>query len=248
MLSTAQVVSRGALLVGAAAREQFGALTVFAFASGLFAGCSHSRPAQVGMIPNREADSQYVNVGDCAPEFSYLNQGGQVKQLSDLRGQVILLLFPENPDWPDCERCHLFEQLASQLSCAYASVTVVSIATPDKPCAGARSAMRQCEVKGSAQLVALCDQSGRIRGLYGPGASGQCVLIDSDGTIRTRVRLDDINEIERMVRIVVSNHVFDYYRIRSPAMKEPAVQTGPAGNTHSPDGRTAVSTENCTGK
>lgn len=187
-----------------------------------------------------------MNVGDSAPEFSYLDEEGKVACLSDLRGQVILLLFPLGPDWPDCGRCHLFEQLASRLSCAYATVIVMSVAPPGKPCDEALSTMRQCHVKGGAPLIALCDQSGRIRKLYGPDPTGLCMLIDSDGTIRTRMRLDDVSGIERMGRNIVSHYVFDYYGIRSPAIREATVGTGSAGDTQSPDGRTLATMENDT--
>jgi peroxiredoxin len=230
------------------AHEKITCLAAIAVACELSAGCGHSCPARVGIIPNEDVQDEYlgVNVGDCAPEFSFLDEEGEVARLSDLRGQVILLLFPDDLNWPDCQRCRLLEQLASYLSCAYATVTVVTVATPDKSCEESLSAMRACEVKGRAQLFALCDQCGRVRRLYGPGAAGQCVLIDSDGTVRTRIRLDDLQEIERMARVVVSDHVLDYYRIGSPAREEANVGTGSAVSTRRSDRRTFATVQNAT--
>jgi len=61
----------------------------------------------------------------------------------------------------------------------------------------------------------LCDSSVRIHQLYGPNAVGRFFVIDSDGSIRAKGAFDDMVAIERMVRIVVSNPVFDYYKTGS---------------------------------
>jgi len=209
--------------------RQVSGITLLFVTAGLLAGCTRNLPAQVGIITRGDFKSGHVKLGDPAPEFSYRTEEGKVKRLSDLRGQVILVLFRDDPDWPDCQHCHQFEQLASQLSCAYATVSVVSIATPDKPCEDAICAVHQCKVKGYAQLIALCDRSGRIRELYGPNAIRRFFVIDVDGSIRAKGALDDMEAIERTARIVVSEHVFDYYKTDSCIPGRQASRTAPSG-------------------
>ncbi len=210
-------------------------MRVLFVAVGLLSGCVSDRPAWVGIIPRGDIKSGYIKPGDPAPEFSYRTEDEKVRRLSDLRGDVVLVVFPDDPEWPDCQRCRQFEQLASQLSCAYASVTVVSLATPDKCCEDATRAVRECKVRGRAQLVALCDPSGRIRELYGPNAVGRFFVIDYDGSIRAKGAFDDMAAIERTARIVVSEHVLDYYKTGSciPGRQlSPPVPTGVVQMVH----------------
>ena len=210
--------------------RQVSGITVLFVTAGLLAGCTRNLPARVGVILSGDIKSGHTKLGDPAPEFSYRTEDGKEQRLSDLRGQVILMLFPDDPDWPDCQRCHQFEQLASQLSCAYATVSVVSIATPDAPCKDATNAVGQCEVKGRTQLIALCDRSRRVRELYDPDAKGMYFLVDSDGTIRAKGALDDMEAIERTARLVVSDHVLDYYKTGSRSRGRQSSRNVPTGD------------------
>ena len=77
-----------------------------------------------------------MNVGDQAPEITLLTDAGQPFQLSDLKGQRVVLYFYPKADTPGCtvESCE-FRDDVDAFSAKGATVVGVS---PDKPAAQAK--------------------------------------------------------------------------------------------------------------
>ena len=169
--------------------------------TGLMAGCATERSARFGIVS--EGD---LKPGESVPDFSFIGDGGEVDTFGHVRGVVTIVAFPDDPAWPDCERCREIVQLASRLTRLDTPVTVVSIATPAKGCENATAAFHRCDIKGHAQLVSLCDHRARVREMYGPDALGKFYVIDSYGQIAATGRLSEMKNLEQAVRAVVEPH------------------------------------------
>lgn len=184
-----------------------------AVAMGLFlaVGCTDDRLARTGTIIGGN-----VNVGDYAPDFSFMGENGKVQTLGSVRGVVTLLVFPNMPDWPDCQRCKQIVHLADAVEKPNTPVVVVSVATP---CRGdkALAALHRCEIKGASQLVGLHDRQGRVRALYGVGTSERFFVVDRAGRVGALGSLADTAVMEEAMRLAVNEHEEYWRQLNAPS-------------------------------
>jgi hypothetical protein len=151
-----------------------------------------------------------VHVGSHAPDFSFVGENGKVETFGLVRGVVTLVVFPNMPEWPDCQRCKEIVKLADEVNGPNTPVAVVSVATPRQ---GEKSlaALHRCQIKGSSQLIGLHDRQGRVRGLYGDDAEGRFFVVDRAGSITAIGFLVDSAAMREALRSAVNEHE-EYWR------------------------------------
>ncbi|MBU0705564.1 MAG: peroxiredoxin family protein [Chloroflexi bacterium] len=149
------------------------------------------------------ADSGYdLKPGDEAPEFVFRADNQQLCPFSTIRGHVTLVLFPTNPDWPDCAMCRQVADLAQSESVMGVNVVAISVAQPARSAAQALPAFQACQVQ-SDHLIAICDQHAQIRRLYGPRADGRFFVVDNDGHISEVGAIADLKGLRTHARAAV---------------------------------------------
>ncbi|MBN2447347.1 MAG: redoxin domain-containing protein [Phycisphaerae bacterium] len=178
---------------------------------GLLSGCATEKTARFGEVSKAE-----LAADESTPHFSFTENNGQISTFEDVRGAVSIVAFPEKWSGPTCTQGHRLAELASQIATQSTPVTVISVAPPTENCANVESAFAQCNVKGYAQFLALCDNEARIRDLYGTDANGRFYVMDSEGKVNATGDLNDEVELERAVRAAVRDHEREAARSKHP--------------------------------
>ncbi len=173
-------------------------------------GCADERVTRTGTVIGGN-----VQVGDYAPDFSFLSENGEVETFGSVRGVVTLLVFPDMPEWPDCQRCEDLARLAGKVEKPNTPVVVVSVATA---CRGdkALTALHRCQIKGTTQLIGLHDRYGRIRGLYGVATGERFFVLDRTGRVTAMGAPTDTGTIREALRSAVAEHEEYWRQLNAP--------------------------------
>ena len=168
----------------------------------LMSGCATTHKVRTGLVYGGDLKPGYP-----CPDFTFIDENGRADTFSHIRGAVTLVVFPDDPEWPNCKRCREFVDLAAKLQRLDTPVVVVSIRSPGQPGRCPAAALHRCHVEGLVQLVALCDHQGRVRDLFGPNAIGQFFVVGPAGRIAGRGPLaEDLYALEASVRKAVLEH------------------------------------------
>jgi len=179
-------------------------------------GCVNPREAQVGIVEDLIPPDVNQSVKNVAPDFIFRSETGQRAKFSESRGDITILVFPSSEDWPHCRQCARLQKLAHQLRRVHSDVTVVSIFVPKNTCQPQCNQLRNCEIKGYADLIILCDARGNVCDLYGPHVKGKFFIIDADHHQVGTGNLTDHNAIENYVHQAVHEHEAYCNRLYGP--------------------------------
>ena len=167
----------------------------------LISGCATTHKARTGLVYGGD-----VKPGYPCPDFAFLDEDGKVNAFSATRGTVTIVVFPNDPDWPNCERCRQIMDLAGRVQEPSTRVVVFSIRSGGESVQRSVAAVKECELAGKVQLTALSDCQKQISKLFGPGAEGSCFVVGSDGRIVNRGPLTDLNALENWAQSAVQEH------------------------------------------
>ena|GEM_PF-3021934 len=144
--------------------------------------------------------------GDLCPKFSFIDEEGSPDTFAHVRGAVTLVVFPDDPRWPNCDKCKELVDLAARLERPRTSVVVVSVRSPKDQEQCSAAALHRYDVDWPVQLVALCDHHGCVRDLFGGDALGKFFVVDGDGRIVGRGPLADREALEERARKAAQHH------------------------------------------
>ncbi len=168
----------------------------------LVSGCATTYKVRTGSVYGGDLKPGYP-----CPDFTFLDQDGRADMFSHVRGAVTLVVFPDDPEWPDCDRCKKVVDLAAKVQRLDTPVVVVSIRSFGKSKQCPAAALHRCLIEGRTQLVALCDHQGRVRDLFGPNATGKFFVVGPNGRIAACGPLtEDLHALEASVRETVRKH------------------------------------------
>ncbi len=167
----------------------------------LASGCATTHEVRTGVA--YEGD---LKTGHPCPDFVFLDEEGKVNAFSATRGIVTIIVFPNDPDWPKCDRCKQIVDLAGRVQAPSTRVVVFSIRSGGESVQRAVAGVKQCELAGKVQLIALGDCQGQISRLFGPGAEGSYFVVGADGGIVNRGPLRDLKALEGWARSAVQAH------------------------------------------
>jgi peroxiredoxin len=173
-------------------------------------GCATTHTPRTGQIYGGD-----LKPGCPCPDFTFVNDDGAMDTFAHVRGTVTLVVFPDDPQWPDCEQCKKVVDLAGALERAETSVVVVSIRSPgaERPCSAA--VLHQYRVRWQVPFIALCDHQRRAHDLFGPNALGKFFVVDPEGRIAACGSLaEDLKDMEAALREVVRGHERDVEILR----------------------------------
>jgi hypothetical protein len=145
-------------------------------------------------------------VGDPAPGFVFVADENRLRSFAEACGDVTLVLFSDDPEWPDCEFCRRMAMLADGLSDETVEVKVVNLARPECDPAAALAELRGCGIP-SDRLVAITDRAGTIREAWGPGADGRWFVVNRWGRIDATGSVLDLTAAERGLRESVQEEI-----------------------------------------
>jgi len=132
-------------------------------------------------------------IGELAPDLRWIDQRGQCKRLSDLRGHSVLVLFSANA-WDPALRYQLQDQREMLMSLAVAGRIPVHGNTP-----GAMENDDWCEIEDQDierfPFLADFDSEGDIAERFGVRGVGAIFLIDPDGRVRWRYVAPDAGQV-----------------------------------------------------
>jgi hypothetical protein len=168
----------------------------------LASGCATTYKVRTGSVHGGD-----LKPGCACPDFTFLDQDGRADTFSHVRGVVTLVVFPDEPEWPDCARCKEVVALAAKVQRLDTSVVVVSVRIPGEAERCSAAALHRCPIEGQAQLVALCDHQGRVGDLFGANATGKFFIVGPDGRIAARGALtENLHILEARLRKEVQEH------------------------------------------
>jgi thioredoxin-dependent peroxiredoxin len=130
-------------------------------------------------------------VGDTAPDFELLDQGGQTVRLSAYRGQAVVLYFYPKADTPGCttQACGIRDR-SSEYADAGAVVLGVS---PDEP-----KALKKFADKYDLPFTLLSDDGHKVAEAYGVWAEKSMYGRKYWGNERTTFVIDGDGKIARV--------------------------------------------------
>ena len=168
----------------------------------LVSGCATTYKVRTGSVHGGDLKPGYP-----CPDFTFLDQDGRADTFSHVRGAVTLVVFPDDPEWPDCDRCKEVVDLAAEVQRLDTPVVVVSVRSSGQSKQCPAAALHRCSIEGRAQLVALCDHQGRVRDLFGPNAIGKFFVVGPNGRIAAQGTLtEDLHVLETTLREAVREH------------------------------------------
>ena len=168
----------------------------------LVSGCATMYKVRTGSVYAGDLKPGYP-----CPDFTFLDQDGRADTFSHVRGAVTLVMFPEDPEWPNCARCKEVVDLAAEIQRLDTPVVVVSVRSFGQSKRCSATALHRCPIEGRAQLVALCDHQGRVRNLFGPNAAGKFFVVGPNGRIAARGTLtEDLHLLQAPLRKAIREH------------------------------------------
>ncbi len=123
--------------------------------------------------------------GEAAPDFTFTDTNGHVKRLSEVRGEVTVVMFPNRPgEWLNPAGYRGLARLDQKLEqdTYGVSVVLVDVGRPHRTEEQAEETLDAAPVR-SHGLVMIADPEGEIRALYGPRAGGHYFVLDQYGQI-----------------------------------------------------------------
>ncbi len=136
-----------------------------------------------------------LEIGDTAPDFALVSDGGDEVRLSDFRGKKVVLYFYPKDDTPGCttEACEFRDRLP-ELEEKGAVVLGVS---PDSP-----ESHRKFRAKYDLPFPLLADPDHRVAEAYGAWGEKKSYGRTYEGILRTTFVIDEDGKIERVFRNV----------------------------------------------
>jgi hypothetical protein len=141
--------------------------------------------------------------GDQAPGFRFVSSDGRLRSFSEVRGDVTLVLFAEDPEWPDCEACSSMADLAGRLSSVTVDVVVVTLSKAEGAPGQEVAEFRACAIS-SNHLVAISDRHSAIRTDWGPDAAGRFFVVNHRGRIEGTGAQSDLQAAENLLSDAVA--------------------------------------------
>jgi hypothetical protein len=171
----------------------------FAMAAGLGASAC-ATPAATPITGESLADHgpHTRGVGDPAPGFVFVTEGHRLRSLAEVRGDVTLVVFSDDPAWPGCQFCRAVAMLAESMSDDAVDVRVVTLARPERDADDALAALRACAIP-SDRLVAITDRADTIRESWGVDAGGRWFIVNHWGRIEATGPVSDLATAERFL-------------------------------------------------
>ena len=180
----------------------------------LISGCATTHKVRTGLVYGGDRKPGYP-----CPDFTFIGENGRADTFSHIRGAVTLVVFPDGPEWPNCNRCRELVDLAAKVQRRDTPVVVVSIRSPGQPGRCSAAALHQCHIEGQVQLVALCDHQGRVGDLFCPNAIGKFFVVGPTGRIAACGPLaEDLHALEASVREAVLEHEREIVFLRMPEL------------------------------
>lgn len=142
----------------------------------------------------------HLKEGDNAPAFSALNEKGETVQLTDFKGQKLVLYFYPKDDTPGCtaEACSLRDSHGRFLAQGYAILGV----SPDSP----KKHVKFIE-KYNLPFSLLADEDHSVALAYGVWGQKKFMGRTYDGIHRTTFVIDENGKIERIIgQVDTKNH------------------------------------------
>ncbi len=133
----------------------------------------------------------YLKVGDKAPEFSVVNQDGEVVNLSDFKGSKVILYFYPKADTPGCtaESCNLRDNYDDLLGKGYKIIGV----SPDKP-----EKQKKFTEKYNLPFPLLADVDHEVIKPYGAWGLKKMYGKEYEGLLRTTYVIDENGNVEKV--------------------------------------------------
>lgn len=133
----------------------------------------------------------YLKVGDEAPEFSVVNQDGEIVNLSDFKGKKVILYFYPKADTPGCtaESCNLRDNYGDLLDKGYQIVGV----SPDK-----QEKQKKFAEKFNLPFSLLADMEKDVIKAYGAWGMKKMYGKEYEGLLRTTYVIDEQGNIEKI--------------------------------------------------
>jgi len=141
--------------------------------------------------------------GDVAPGFQFVSSEGRLRNFHEIRGDVTLVLFAEDPEWPDCETCQSMAGIADQLSSATVDVVIVTLAGAPGNSGEDLAEFRACAIP-SSHLIAISDRKAAIRSAWGPDAGGRFFVVNRTGRIQGTGAQSDLTAARSILRDAVT--------------------------------------------
>ena len=153
------------------------------------------------MITKTMTNSELIEAGQKAPDFSLSNQDGSAVSLSSLAGQKVILYFYPAAGTPGCttQACDFRDNLNSLKSAGY---TVVGI-SPDKA-----TKLKKFADKENLNFELLSDEDNAVQEAYGAYGKKSMYGREYMGTIRSTFVIDETGTVEHaFYNVKAAGHV-----------------------------------------
>ena len=121
----------------------------------LVSGCATTYKVRTGSVHGGDLKPGYP-----CPDFTFIDQDGRADTFSHVRGAVTLVVFPDDPRWPSCDKCKDLVDLAARLGRPRTSVVVVGARSPEDQEQCPAATLHRYHIDWPAQLVALWTTAG----------------------------------------------------------------------------------------
>jgi peroxiredoxin Q/BCP len=134
----------------------------------------------------------YLNVGDKAPDFSVINQDGETVNLSDFKGNKLIIYFYPKADTPGCtaESCNLRDNFSDLLNRGFKIVGV----SPDN-----QAKQKKFAEKYNLPFSLLADVDLQIIKPYGAWGLKKMYGKEYEGLLRTTYVVNEEGMIEKAI-------------------------------------------------
>ncbi len=137
---------------------------------------------------------------DYAPDFPFIDGNGQPNRFSQVRGEVTVVMFPNQPgEWVNPDEIRQLAALTNKLSVGEVPVTIIDVGRPQRTAEQAEPLVDRIPLPPS-RLVMVADPDGRIRALFGPHARGRFFVIDNFNQIVSVGRFTGVDSLRGPVR------------------------------------------------
>jgi peroxiredoxin Q/BCP len=134
----------------------------------------------------------YLNIGDKAPDFSVINQDGNLVSLSDFKGVKVILYFYPKADTPGCtaESCNLRDNFDDLINQGYKIVGV----SPDN-----QAKQKKFAEKYNLPFSLLADTELQVIKPYGAWGMKKMYGKEYEGLLRTTYVIDEDGYVANVI-------------------------------------------------